>query len=146
MPLPTIPPIDGYNHLTKQDGTMDVKFKSDPKISQTVEWDTVLHRFEGRAQPLAYFKEFLQSETWDCDFFVDEVADGASWTNLLALVITKTVLKWTDVFGNQINVVASVTPATRDMIIGGVPIPAGGGVGPRGGQYQRVKFKLHRVE
>lgn len=144
-PLPLVPPADGFNHLTWGDGSHDVKFAWSPTIRQTLDYNTELMHFDGRPWPLAYFKEYGDEE-WNVEFLIDTVQDGDQFANLRALIdgaFSKTVLVWTDVFGNQINCVVTVDPVTREMVLGGQPGQVSGR--PLGGRFQKVRFIIHRV-
>lgn len=145
-PLPTIPPADGYNHLTWPDGTHDVKFKWQPDMQQSISLKTIVHEFDGRQWPLAYWGEHSMEE-FNVSFMFDKLVDGDQFSNLRTLVdgaFSRTVLVWTDVFGNQFNCVVTVEPITRRFVLGGAPVL--GGPGPLGGRYQTVSFKVTRVE
>lgn len=147
MPLPLIPPVDGYNHLTKLDGTADVKFRWAPTITQELDAGTVLMRFDGRQWPLAFFKEF-SDEGWDVEFMIDTLNDGDQWANLRALVDGAQkglVTVWTDVFGNQFNCVVTTKPVTRNLLLGAPSTTSSGR--PLGvARFQRVKLHIDRVE
>jgi hypothetical protein len=146
MALPLIPPADGKNHITWPDGTHDVAFSWDPRVSQSVEVKTKLMHFDGRTWPLAYFQEHSDEE-FEVDFLVDKVNDGDQFGNLRALVdgaYSRTTLVWTSVFGDQFNCIVTTDPVTREFVLGGVPTSVSGR--PLGGRFQRVKFKVTRVE
>lgn len=136
-PLPAVPPADGYNHLTKLDGSFDVKLRAAPVMRQSIEVKSEVIHFDGRKWPLAYFGEHTD-ETWDVEFVIDTVKDGDQWGNLRAILDGAqrgNVLVWTDVFGAQFHCVVSTDPSTREMMLGGVT-----------GQFARVALKITRVE
>ncbi len=146
MPLPLVPPADGKSHLTWPDGTHDVAFSWQPTIRQELDVKTTLLHFDGRTWPLAYFQEH-GDESFDVEFLIDSLTDGDQWGNLRALVdgaYSRQKLVWTDVLGNQFNCVVTVDPVSREYILGGVPAFVSGR--PLGGRFQRVKFKLIRIE
>ena len=135
MPLPAIPPEDGYHHLTLPDGSADCRFRYQPRISETVDVPIQLLHFDGREYPVAYFGEGTD-ETHELDFMIDTEQDGDQWTNLRALLdgaSRGSVLVWTDQFGAQISCVLR-TPS-RELLVGRSP-----------GRFQHVRFRLERVE
>jgi len=145
-PLPLVPPADGKNHLSWPDGTHDAAFSWDPSVRQEIDIPTTIRHFDGRQWPLAYFAEY-GDEKWDVDFLIDTVTDGDQWTNLRNLIdgpYSRHALVWTDVFGNQVNVVCTVEPASRQFVLGGVPGNVSGR--PLGGRFQRVRFSMTRIE
>jgi hypothetical protein len=128
---------DGINHLSLADGSHDVKLKWAPDMKQTVRVKTTLLHFDGRERPLAYFSPHFEEE-WPVSFIVDTEQDGDQWA-LLRELLDGTYfgqpLLWTDVFGNAFNCVVTVDDVTREMLLGGAT-----------GRYQRVAFKISRVE
>ncbi len=116
---------------TLSNGAVTATFKLAPVITETGEPKTEFMAFDGRTFPLAYFGA-NKEETRQLEFFVNVAVEGDQYANLQLLM--GQVCVWTDAFGSSINCV--VTSPSRDYVVGG----------PTPGQYQRVRFKLTKVE